>query len=39
MPRSLMPRSVRIKLPAKFDRNKVKLDNIVEIWSGHVRVR
>jgi len=29
------PGPFRIKLPAKFDRNKVKLDNIVEIWRGY----
>jgi hypothetical protein len=24
----------RIKLPSKFDRNKIRLDNIIEIWRG-----
>lgn len=24
-----------IKMPAEFDRNKIRLDNIIEIWRGH----
>jgi hypothetical protein len=28
------PGPFRLKLPSKFDRKKIKLDNIVEIWRG-----
>ena len=28
------PAPFRLKLPSKFDRNKIKLDNIIEIWYG-----
>ena len=29
------PGPFRIRMPARFDRNKIKLDNIIEIWRGH----
>ena len=30
------PGTFRLKMPAKFDRKNVRLDNIVEIWRGHL---
>jgi hypothetical protein len=29
------PAPFRLRLPSKFDRSKIKLDNIVEIWRGY----
>jgi hypothetical protein len=29
------PGPFRIKMPAEFDRKKIRLDNIIEIWRGH----
>jgi len=29
------PGTFRLKMPAKFDRSHIRLDNIIEIWRGH----